>query len=321
MNSEQLAEWLERHLPQVSSLKLGSDRIRVSHVLNWGGFVNHSFSVEDGTRQYHLKITDDLESIGKLHGWYKIHDPLERRYRAPEVIDWIEFPEIGFAGLLQQHVSGRTANFRDNPLLIEQLIALVNCLHKDADIRSRFNTSGSGKAYLDHFVETYIDRFTTDLQAIASGQLSFVSSALLKWMGHETNRLREAADFEPAFHRPANEPVHGDLNEGNVLVTATEWFIVDWDDLALGDPAVEFAVLLWPMIYQSGRWSEFFIPDAAEAFTKRIELCLRAQLLDEVIDPLADFVAAGSVPSRQAEVQLVKRTRHEEALERYRKVW
>jgi hypothetical protein len=41
-----------------------------------------------------------------------------------------------------------------------------------------------------------------------------------------------------------------------------------------------------------------------------------ADLLDEVIDPLADYVAAGVVPSQQAEVQLVKRKRHEEALQR-----
>jgi aminoglycoside phosphotransferase (APT) family kinase protein len=237
------------------------------------------------------------------------------------VIDWLNFPEIGFAGLLQRHVDGQTANFCDNPVLVKQLIELVNRLHKDEDIRSHLNASGSEKTYLDHFVETYIDRFTADLEAIAGGQLPFVPSALLNWMRHETDRLRETADSVQAFHNPAGEPVHGDLNEGNVVVTPNAWFVVDWDDLALGDPAVDFAVLLWPIICQGGKWSEFSIPDVENGFRKRMEICLRAQLLDEVIDPLADYVAAGAVPSEQTEVQLVKRKQHEEALERYRTVW
>jgi len=152
----------------------------------------------------------------------------------------------------------------------------VDRLHQDADIRSRLNTSGSGKTYFDHFVETYVDRFTADLEIVSGGQLPFVSSRLLRWMRGEIDRLRESADFEPAFHRTAGEPVHGDLNEGNVLVTPNEWFIVDWDDVSLGDPAVEFAVLLWSMIYEGGNWGEFFIPDVEDAFSKRIEVCLRA---------------------------------------------
>jgi thiamine kinase-like enzyme len=161
-------------------------------------------------------------------------------------MDWLDFPESGFAGLLQRQVDGRTANFCDNPFLVEQLIELVSRLHKDAEIRSNLNTSGSEKTCLDHFVETYIDRFNADLQEIAAVQPSFVSASLLKWMRNETERLLAKADSAPAFHNPAGDPVHGDLNEGNVLVTPNYWFIVDWDDLALGDPAVEFAYCFGP---------------------------------------------------------------------------
>jgi aminoglycoside phosphotransferase (APT) family kinase protein len=152
---------------------------------------------------------------------------------------------------------------------------------------------------------------------MVSGQVPFVSASLFKWMEDETQRLWQMADAEEAFHTPAHGPVHGDVNEGNVLVTPARWFVVDWDDIALGDPAVEFAVLLWPMIYRGSRWRDFPIPDMDEGFARRMEICLRAQLLDEVIDPLADYVAARAVPSRQTEVRLAKRMRHEEALERY----
>jgi hypothetical protein len=72
------------------------------------------------------------------------------------------------------------------------------------------------------------------------------------------------------------------------------------------------------MIYRSRRWRDFPIPDVDESFARRMENCLRAQLLDEVIDPLADYVAARAVLSRVTEVRLAKRTRHSEALERHR---
>jgi len=321
VDAEQLAEWLKQHLPRASGLNLNPRSVRVSHVLNWGGFVNHSFSVDDGSVRYHLKITDDLDSVGKLQTWRKLHDLLERRYRAPALIDWMDFPEIGFAGLLLQQVDGGSANFCGNPALVRQLIELADRLHKDADIQSSLAASGPEKTCLDHFVETYIDRFTADLEAVAAGQPPFVSSTLLNWMRHETDLLREIANSAQAFHKPAVEPVHGDLNEGNVLVTPGDWLVVDWNDLALGDPAADLAVLLWPMVYQGRKWSEFPIPDVEDGFAERIEVCLRAQLLDEVIDPLADYVEARVVPSKQVEIELFKRKRHEEALERYRTVW
>jgi hypothetical protein len=211
VDTEQLAEWLGRHLPRISRLKLNPNGIRVSHVFNWGGFVNHSFSVDDGSVQYHLKITSDMESARKLRLWHKLHDLLEREYRAPEVIDWLDFPEIGFAALLQRQLDGRTANFRDNPALIQQLIELVSRLHKDAEIQSHLNTSGREKTFLDHFVETYIDRFNADMEEIAAAQPPFVSSALHEWMRNETDRLRATADSVQAFHNPTGDPVHGDL--------------------------------------------------------------------------------------------------------------
>jgi thiamine kinase-like enzyme len=321
VDAEQLSSWLELWLPRISDLNLNPQAIQVRHVLNWGGFVNHSFSVNDGWVRYHLKITNELDSIRRLQRWNNIHNLLEERYRAPELIRWIDFPEIGFAGLLLQHLDGRTANFDRNLALVDQLIALADRLHQDQEIRFRLGAYGLRKSYLDHFIETYIDRFNADLETIAAGQLSFVSSTQLGWIQKEANRLRETASGMRPFHNPAIEAVHGDLNEENVLVTHNSWFVVDWDDLALGDPAVDFAVLLWPMVWQGRDWRDFSLPATGNGFVERIQVCFRAQLLDEVIDPLADYVEAGAVPSQQAAVQVVKRKHHEEALERYRTIW
>jgi hypothetical protein len=58
--------------------------------------------------------------------------------------------------------------------------------------------------------------------------------------------------------------------------------------------------------------------DRSARLRTRVELCLRAQLLDEVIDTVADYVQSGAFPSRQAEVQLAKKQQHEKALREYR---
>jgi hypothetical protein len=153
--------------------------------------------------QYHLKITNDLDNIKGPQRWRTVHDVLEKRYRAPKLIQWIDFSEIGFAGLLFEHLDGRVANFSGNRALVELLIKLADHLHKDEEIRSYFKTFGSGKTYLDHFVETYIDRFTADLEIVAAGELPFISASLLTWMQKETDRLRETASRLRSFHNPA----------------------------------------------------------------------------------------------------------------------
>jgi len=320
MNAEQLAEWLEERVAMfVPSTPLDSHRTEVRHVLNWGGFVNHSFTINVGSRQYHLKITNKVDCVIRLRRWLEMHDVLEQRYRAPKLIDWIDFPQLGFSGLLFEHIGGSAADFCGNSDLLKAVITLAQSLHVDVELRSHLTTPNSFKTYLDYFVETYIDRFTTDLEVIEADRPAFITPSLLQWMKDETLRLQEEAGSKKAFHSHAIAPVHGDLHEGNLIVTSTDWFIVDWDDLALGDPAQEFAILVWPLVWRGQSWRQLLSgmsPDIAE----RMAVCFRAQLLDEVIDNVADYVDAESVPSRKAEIQRVKKLRHEEALRRLREL-
>jgi thiamine kinase-like enzyme len=322
VNAEELAEWLTTRLPtRVSHINPEVADIHVRHVLNWGGFVNRSFRVTHGAAQYHLKLTKDPGILDGLQTWRELHSILEN-YRAPRLIDWVEFPEIGYAGILFEHIDARPADLNSNHDLLGELITTVQRLHQDPEIQTYLERTRPAKTRFDYFVQTYIDRFTADLSIIEERCPSFISHTLLGWMWEEVDRLREAANHVAAFHRPAEAPVHGDLHEGNILVGDQGWFIVDWDDLALGDPALEFAVLLWPLIYRKQKqWQDFALPDADTGFAQRLELCLRAQLLDEVIDTIADYVEAHEVPSVQLEVQSVKRRQHEEALQRYRLLW
>ena len=106
-DADELERWLEDNLPRVSRLPFREQLIRARHVLNWGGFVNHSFSIIAGAATYHLKISDDQDSVDGLRQWYELRHVLEDRFRAPAVIEWVELGEIGFAGLLMKHVEGR----------------------------------------------------------------------------------------------------------------------------------------------------------------------------------------------------------------------
>jgi hypothetical protein len=74
------------------------------------------------------------------------------------------------------------------------------------------------------------------------------------------------------------------------------------------------------LVYKTNhRWQEFFKSTTAGGFAERMELCFRAQLLDEIIDTLADYVQAHTVPSNQGWVEEVKKKQHQEALRRWHK--
>ena len=76
--------------------------------------------------------------------------------------------------------------------------------------------------------------------------------------------------------------------------------------------------MLWPLVYKAGRDWKDLLPAADAAFSDRIEICFRAQLLDEVIDTVADYIEAETVPSNRTHVRRVKKSQHEQALKQYR---
>jgi len=62
-------------------------------------------------------------------------------------------------------------------------------------------------------------------------------------------------------------PSHGDPHPGNLLVTPTTAYLIDWDTLHLSDPIRDIAQILWWM-YPRSQWSQlldFFHIDLANA--------------------------------------------------------
>jgi hypothetical protein len=259
-----------------------------------------------------------------LRRWQALHRVLEERYRAPELVDWVALPGSSMQGALFRHLAGSPPDFERTPELLPAVLALCGRLHGDGDLRAALGGLGppAPRSLADAFCDTYIARFDEDLAAVAAERPPFVTDAVLSWMERETRRLERMVREAAAFAGPAVSPVHGDLQANNLLLTGSgEWYVLDWDDLDLGDPALDYTVLLWPRLRMqpAGVWRDHPLPGAADAaLSARMTLYLRAKLLDDVIDVLADWVEATTVPERLTEIREQKRGEHEWARALYR---
>ena len=304
---------------------LNPDAVEARYILNWGGFVNASFQVTDGERSYYLKLADEDDSLDRLDRWRVMSDLLSRRYRAPTMLDWIKIPHAPFEGPLFEYFSGRAVDLTVQPAMLGNLLDLLGRLHADRDLAAALQALGDqAQTCAEYFLSVYIDRFDEDLRVAVGDLPPFVPLDLLSWMMGETRELEGLARDLPEFQYPAGAPVHGDLWSSNVLVDAQgDWRVIDWDDLELGDPALDFSILLGPL-WRNGaltlEQAASYLPEDP-ALRARFNLCLRAMVLDQVIDPLADWVESEAAPEHQQEVRAEKERVHREALARYRQLY
>lgn len=278
-----------------------------------GGFGSRSFSLWDGSRKLHLKLCDAEHAPG-LRRWAAVHDLLEARYLAPPLLEVIEGGILpgDACGLVFAHVEGEPLVRGRAPAVLPAVVEALRRLHGDGELAARLGPAPAATC-ADVLRRVYIRRFREDLAIIRDRLPPFVPAALCEWMSAETDRLEAAAAAHPAFGEPAAAVVHGDPWWHNVLVSphgrAT---IIDWDGLsAAGDPALDFSILLWPLLRAGERQRWYASP--------RLPVYERAALLDEVIDTLADWVEAGSF--RRVGEASRRRTRalHREALSLYRR--
>ena len=318
-----IAAFFREHAGRYS---LDPERIEVRYILNWGGFVNATFFVKDGRTTYHLKLADDPESQVSLRRWQHFSERLQQQYHAPRMLDWVKIPRTRFAGPIFEYIPGRAADYSARPEVFSGVLELVAHLHADGDLAAGLEAlDGPPSTCADYFISVYIDRFDEDLLSVAGDLPPFVSLDLLSWMMGETRELEGIARDDPAFQLPASSPTHGDLWANNVLVTQDgRWYVIDWDDLALGDPALEYGIILGPQ-WRAGKMTAeeaaALLPSNDPALRRRFEICLRALLLDEVIDSLADWVESNFAPDHQAEVRQVKESVHRSALARYQELY
>lgn len=320
-----IARVAETFRTQAGRYGLDAAAVEARYILNWGGYVNASFFVGDGQRTYHLKLANQPETQADLRRWQSLHALLTARYHAPRLLEWVKIPRTPYAGLLFEYIPGRPADFAAQPEVFSGVLDLLARLHADQELAAALSADEAQTPLCsDAFLSLYIDRFDEDLLVVAGDLPPFVSLDLLSWMMGETRELEGLVRDLDVFQRPAIWPTHGDLWPSNILVTRQgDWFVIDWDDLALGDPALEYGILLGPL-WRDGRLSleeaAALLPAGDPDMRRRFEISLRAFVLDQVIDTLADWVEASFAPDHQETVRAGKEAAHRAALDFYRKM-
>jgi hypothetical protein len=307
-----------------AGLGLRAERLEVRYVLNLGGFVNHSFHVSDGTRRVHVKLAAERDGVAKLERWRRLHGVLEERYHAPPMLGWIELSGAAVQGPVFAHLEGR-APAELTPALRAELAPMLTALHADRELSARLDPLHNGALCSEVFFLVYGLRFRGDLEILDRSPPPFITPGTLRWMQREAEGLLRAAETLPAFRQLVLAPIHGDLWINNLLVGDDgRWWVLDWDDLGIGDPALDWAMLLGPTLREVTPARVADLPPSVagdELLRARFALYARASLLDWVIDPLADWVEAGVAPEHAESVRATNRSVHERALERYRSLY
>ncbi len=288
--------------------------IRAERILNWGSFDRHSFRVEDGTRAIFIKLAADPADLRR---WWGVHRELERDYRAPRVLGWVDIPGTPLGGLAFEHLAGATWDPAADPARVGDLLALLGRLHADDALAARLDP-GPG-TYRDCWDRRHRDRLAAHLATIRACRPALVTADRLAWMEREAQVVLALPAGDPAFAGVARSACHGDLWAGNVLVgPGGAWWVLDWDGLAVGDPAEDCATPLWPLAARPGRdWREWFPAGDSGAFGVRLDRHLRAIGLDYLLAVLVDWAECPATEWRAA-VRPVKEAQHREFTDLYR---
>jgi hypothetical protein len=301
-----------------SSLGLNPDALVVDYVLNWGGFVNYSYRIRDGRRAFHLKLSASADDQAALRRWMTLA-PLLEPYHAPPILDWVDVGPA--AGLLFPSLPGSPPTLND--LVLGELLPVLRALNADRDLAAALQPPRTNTAR-DAYLSSFHDRFNEDLRGISASRPPFVGVDLLGWLEDEVNTLSQRIARSSAFAEPLSRPVHGDLWVNNILwVGAEDWFLVDWDDVRIGDPVADLASLLGPT---AGDPRPLKMLDRLEgqlttAESERLQFLGRATLLDWVIDPLSDWIDAETAAEYVPVVREEKARVHQQALACYRELY
>lgn len=303
---------------RAASFGLDPNTLNIEYVLNWGGFVNFSYRITDARHGYHLKLSPSAEDQAALRRWMTLA-PILEQYHAPPILDWIDLGSA--AGPLFPRLAGSPPTL--NGRVVAELVPVLRLLNADRDLAAALQASDTVTAQAA-YLASFHERFRADLRGIRDSRPSFVSEDLLRWLEDQAGVLRQMITSAAAFDEPLTKPVHGDLWLNNVLwVSTSDWYLVDWDDLRIGDPAADLATLLGPTAQDPRplKMVERLDGVLTSAERERLQLLGRATLLDWVIDPLSDWIDAGIAPEHEHAVRVEKERIHKRALACYEELY
>ncbi len=247
---------------------LGPDT-HVEHRANHTGVGKLSFAVTVGRRRFWAKVAADDDADWPLTTWSRVADVLAERHAAPPVLEVLA-------------IGGRTAllfPFIDAPVATRAMLherydeaqSILTGLHSDVALADLLGTPTTTAGC---FRKVWLERFVADLDVIEG----YVGKDLHAYLSDEVDELGALVD---ALDIPARSAVHGDPWHENFLVAPDRLWLLDWEDLAVGDPAMDDAILRHDAV---GTDPHHWPDDPVHAVARR------ALMLDAVIDVAADWV-------------------------------
>lgn len=322
MHSSDLEGRIGEHVSAVLRARVNDPRgaVTVQPVLNYGGFVNRSFRVVAGGDAYHVKLTADEHARRGLERWRALADRLAQHFRAPAMLGWMELPGSPFAGPVFEWIDGERPDALRGSIR-RDAADTVRRLHADDALRDELARLGDTvRSCAEAYLQSYHDRFVEDMKLVRSDPPPFVRAELIGRLDDEVAALAGRVAGCDAFGAPAEAAAHRDLWIDNLKVTADGALrVLDWDEVGLGDPMMDWAMLFGPSRARVRPAAEAdladltFRPDQRE----RLRTYARASLLDWIIDPLADWIEAAHEPQHGAKVRDSNRRVHEGALALY----
>jgi molecular chaperone HtpG len=272
---------------------LAPERMRLEHVADPSGRANRSFRATDGSRSLHLKLAREPAVREGLRRFWSLREILRARYHAPPALAWMETPEPEYAGVLSAWIDGGVPAVLHRSMA-DEVVLCIHRLHHDAEVAASLPAPPEPATCADFYLRTRGARFRERLERIARTAPPFMTARLHAWMHAEAAALEAEVAADPAFAAPANTPIHGDLSPRNLLVTEKDqaWYLVDWDGLALGDPALDWATLFGPSPESLDVAIQRQLPPPVTTdpgVRARLPLHARASLLDLVIGAVWDW--------------------------------
>ena len=238
-----------------------------THRHNHTGTDKLSFEVVAGGERLWAKVAANDEEDAALETWASVAKELTDRHGAPPVLEVLQV--AGRTALLFPFLDGEVANHATVRDRYGEVQAVLDGLHADHDLAERLGGPTTSAAA---FREVWVSRFEADLHIIAG----YVAPDVHEYLTAEVEVLTGQVD---SLDEQVHVAMHGDPWHENVLFGPERVWLLDWEELSVGDPVVDDAIL---------RMDAF----GATAWPpgERFEVARRALLLDAAVDSAADWV-------------------------------
>jgi hypothetical protein len=145
-----------------------------------------SFNVHDRDHVLHRKLWS-VELRSAWERWFSVHEALESRYQAPQIINTVELPDTGIAGLLFEHVDGVPPASGSR---MAELVDFANRLHGNQELATKLSLLEGATTGGQYFERMNVPRWNADISMIRDTVPSaIVDEHLLNWMVDEMKTL------------------------------------------------------------------------------------------------------------------------------------